>query len=249
MASSVKSSMSQFYADIKKQSKASEKKMSTDDFYKQASQEFLKDASTENEQKVPAPQQNVLDEPKETQEAVSTPTIVEQAVIEPAPVTLPESPPVVQPEISQTQTQLAVDQANIPPVAQSNTASDDFADDFDDFDFVDHYGDDSIADNTKLLPENTARSAINCAFVGIGGGGGKMAKSFLDLGFNRTVLINTTHKDQPQGINPEHFLLLDGSDGVGKDVVVGRKILSENATLVEDMLRARLYYMTLSKDT
>ena len=113
-------------------------------------------------------------------------------------------------------------------------------DDVDDFDFVDHYGDEKLDDVSNLLPENTATSAISCAFVGVGGGGGKMAKSFLDLGFNRTLLINTTYKDQPDGVDEHNFLLLDGDDGVGKDVVAGKRILSENTTLVEDTLRARL---------
>ncbi len=112
--------------------------------------------------------------------------------------------------------------------------------DFGDLDFADHYGDETVKDDSQLLPENTATSAINCAFVGFGGGGGKLAKSFLDLGYNRTLLINTTHKDQPEGIKPEHFLLLEGADGVGKDVNMGKKILNDNATFIEDTLRARL---------
>ena len=135
----------------------------------------------------------------------------------------------------------------LPPVVATLTtpepiedAVDDFGDDFDDFDFVDHYGEETLDDISKLLPENTAKSAIKCAFIGVGGGGGKVAKAFLDLGYNRTVLINTTHKDQPDGVNPEHFLLLDGPDGMGKDIEAGRKILSDNATQVEDTLRARL---------
>ena len=111
--------------------------------------------------------------------------------------------------------------------------SDDFMD-LGDLDFVDHYGEETVSDKSELLPENTAQTAINCAFVGIGGGGGKLAKAFLDLGYNRTVLINTTHKDQPAGISPQHFLLLDGADGVGKDVNAGQQVLSDNATFVED---------------
>jgi len=90
------------------------------------------------------------------------------------------------------------------------------------------------------LPENSASSAINCAFLGIGGGGGKLAKAFIDLGFTRTLLINTTEKDQPDGIDPSNFLLIPGADGVGKDVDLGRKILEENSALVEDAVRARL---------
>jgi len=114
------------------------------------------------------------------------------------------------------------------------------AGDFDDFDFVDHYGDDTAATGDDLLPENTVPSALNCGFIGVGGGGGKLAKAFLDLGFNRTVLINTTEKDQPTGVDPQHFVLIPGADGVGKDVDLGKKILTENGALVEDVLKNRL---------
>ena len=111
---------------------------------------------------------------------------------------------------------------------------------FNDFDFVDHYGDESIATGDNLLPENTAAAALNCGFIGIGGGGGKLAKAFLDIGFNKTILINTTEKDQPHGVDPQHFLLIPGADGVGKDVNLGKKILQDNGVLIEDVLRNRL---------
>ncbi len=110
----------------------------------------------------------------------------------------------------------------------------------DEFDFVDAYSEESSDDDDQLLPENTAQSAIDVAFLGIGGGGGKLAKAFIDIGFNRTLLINTTVKDQPDGIDENNFLLLPGADGVGKDVDLGRSILEENSALVEDNVRARL---------
>ena len=116
--------------------------------------------------------------------------------------------------------------------------SDDIFDD--EFDFVDAYSEESSDDDDQLLPENTAQSAIDVAFLGIGGGGGKLAKAFIDIGFNRTLLVNTTVKDQPDGIDENNFLLLPGADGVGKDVDLGRSILEENSALVEDNVRARL---------
>lgn len=111
--------------------------------------------------------------------------------------------------------------------------------DTDDFGFVEAY-DDTVKTDGRLLPDNSAVSAINCGFVGIGGGGGKLAKAFLDSGFTKTILVNTTVKDQPNGVDPAHFLLIPGADGVGKDVNLGHKVLSENSTLVEDALRTRL---------
>jgi cell division GTPase FtsZ len=109
-----------------------------------------------------------------------------------------------------------------------------------DFGFVEAYDDAPEEGDERLLPENTAPSAINCAFVGIGGGGGKLAKAFLDVGFSKTILVNTTVKDQPNGVEPQHFLLIPGADGVGKDVDLGKKVLGENSALYEDALRTRL---------
>ena len=116
----------------------------------------------------------------------------------------------------------------------------DEVDDFDDFDFVEAYDDDPVAADERMLPENSAASAIKCAFLGIGGGGGKLAKAFLDLGFHKTLLINTTVKDQPEGVSSEHFLLLPGADGVGKDIALGKKVLENNSALVEDAIRTRI---------
>ena len=110
----------------------------------------------------------------------------------------------------------------------------------DEFDFVDAYDEDETTIDEQALPENSADSAINCAFIGVGGGGGKLAKAFLDIGFSKTILVNTTIKDQPDGVPADHFLLVPGADGVGKDVSLGKKILEENSTLVEDAVRARL---------
>lgn len=110
----------------------------------------------------------------------------------------------------------------------------------DEFDFVDAFDDQDSSLGDDLLPENTADSALNVAFLGVGGGGGKLAKAFIDAGFSRSLLVNTTVKDQPEGVDEKNFLLLPGADGVGKDVNLGKKILAENSALVEDAIRARL---------
>ena len=110
----------------------------------------------------------------------------------------------------------------------------------DDFDFVDHYGAEIETKSDDQLPDNTAKSALNCAFVGLGGGGGKMAKAFLDLGFNKTMLVNTTDKDQPEGMDPKHLVLIPDADGVGKDVELGKAILKDNGAVVEDALKNKL---------
>ena len=118
--------------------------------------------------------------------------------------------------------------------------SDENNNEFDDFDFVDHYGATVEVNHEDQLPDNTAVTALNCAFVGIGGGGGKMAKAFLDLGFNKTLLINTTEKDQPDNVDPKHMVLIPNADGVAKDVSFGKTVFKNNGAVVEDALRTKL---------
>ena len=110
----------------------------------------------------------------------------------------------------------------------------------DDFDFVEHYDVEADVAHEEQLPDNTAVSALNCAFIGFGGGGGKLAKAFLDLGFNKTLLINTTLKDQPEGVDPKHIILIPDADGVAKNISFGKSVLQSNSAVVEDALRTKL---------
>jgi cell division GTPase FtsZ len=250
MASSVKTSMtSRFYGDKKekKKKKSEEDPMGSDDFYKQASAEFARDTLAEKQAQEIQPVEDIVVrvDQKSAGKEVSQLALEESeelSSVEEMPAAEDEAvePTIIDTDATKEASSQIIESTTKDTAVTKDDDFDDFADDFDDFDFVDHYGEDAFDDIAKLLPENTAKSAINCAFVGVGGGGGKMAKAFLDLGYSRTVLINTTHKDQPESVSPEHFLLLDGPDGMGKDIETGKRILSDNATIVEDTLRARL---------
>ena len=109
-----------------------------------------------------------------------------------------------------------------------------------DFDFIEHYDVPVDVTHEEQLSENIAVSALNCAFIGFGGGGGKLAKAFLDLGFNKTLLINTTLKDQPEGLDPKHLVLIPDADGVAKNISYGKSVLEKNSAVVEDALRTKL---------
>lgn len=111
---------------------------------------------------------------------------------------------------------------------------------FDDFDFVEHYGTTVEVKHEEQLEENSVTTSLNCAFVGIGGGGGKMAKAFLDLGYNKTLLINTTDKDQPSNVDSKNLVLIPNADGVAKDVSFGKTVFANNGAVVEDALRTKL---------
>jgi cell division GTPase FtsZ len=119
-----------------------------------------------------------------------------------------------------------------------DTSFDNF--DADDFGFIEHFGEEVTLSHDDQLPENEAVSALNCAFIGIGGGGGKLAKAFLDLGFNKTLLINTTEKDQPEGVDEKHLILIPDADGVAKNVEFGKAVFSETSAVVEDAIRTKL---------
>lgn len=118
--------------------------------------------------------------------------------------------------------------------------SEEDSNEFDDFDFVEHYGTTVEVSHEEQLEDNTVTSALNCAFIGIGGGGGKMAKAFLDLGYNKTLLINTTEKDQPTNVDSKNLVLIPNADGVAKDVSFGKTVFANNGAVVEDALRTKL---------
>ena len=123
---------------------------------------------------------------------------------------------------------------SIEPLEETRTT------DMSDFDFVDHYGEEEEVANEDQLPDNETGSSLNCAVIGVGGGGGKMAKAFLDIGFNKTLLINTTAKDIPPGVGDEHVVLIPDADGIGKDVNLGKAVFDANSAVVEDALRTKL---------
>ncbi len=112
--------------------------------------------------------------------------------------------------------------------------------DAEDFDFIDHYGEEVEIKHHDQLDDNSVASAINFGVIGVGGGGGKLAKAFLDLGVNKTLLVNTTPKDQPSGVDEKHLVIVPGADGVAKDATLGKKVFKENGAIVEDALRTRL---------
>tara|TARA_B100001123_G_scaffold74689_4_gene84270 strand:+ start:1165 stop:2316 length:1152 start_codon:yes stop_codon:yes gene_type:complete len=108
-----------------------------------------------------------------------------------------------------------------------------------DFGMVEDFGLQMEYADEDLLPDNTAPSSLNIGFVGVGGGGNKMANAFLQLGFNKTLLVNSTGKDIPKNVAEEHVCLIPDSDGIGKNIEYGKEILSQNGAVVEDALRIR----------
>jgi len=112
--------------------------------------------------------------------------------------------------------------------------------DAEDFGMVEDFGLQMEFSDEDLLPENTAPSSLNIGFVGVGGGGNKMVNAFIELGFNKSILVNTTSKDIPKNVAEEHVVLIPDSDGIGKNTEHGKEVLNQNGAIVEDALRIKL---------
>jgi cell division GTPase FtsZ len=70
--------------------------------------------------------------------------------------------------------------------------------------------------------EDKANGALTYAFVGAGQGGGRMAKAFYELGYTKTLAVNTAKNDLNLLDMPEeHKFYIDhyGDQGAGKDQV------------------------------
>jgi cell division GTPase FtsZ len=68
--------------------------------------------------------------------------------------------------------------------------------------------------------EDKAGGALTYAFIGAGQGGGRMAKAFYDLGYTKTLAINTAKNDlNLLDLPDEHKFYIDyyGDQGAGKD--------------------------------
>ena len=109
-----------------------------------------------------------------------------------------------------------------------------------DFGMVEDFGLQMEFSDEDLLPDNTAPSSLNVGLVGVGGGGNKMVNAFLELGFNKSLLVNTTGKDIPKNVAEEHVVLIPDSDGIGKNTDYGKEVLTQNGAIVEDALRIKL---------
>jgi cell division GTPase FtsZ len=109
-----------------------------------------------------------------------------------------------------------------------------------DFGMVEDFGLQMEFSDEDLLPDNTAPSSLNVGLVGVGGGGNKMVNAFLELGFNKSLLVNTTGKDIPKNVAEEHVVLIPDSDGIGKNTDYGKEVLTQNGAIIEDALRIKL---------
>ncbi|MBN1125817.1 MAG: hypothetical protein JXA82_12480 [Sedimentisphaerales bacterium] len=76
--------------------------------------------------------------------------------------------------------------------------------------------------------ENRCAGSINFAWLGSGQCGGRLVKTFYDLGYHKAMALNTTQRDLDHlSVPKKHKFLMDiGSEGAGKDMNRGREAAS-----------------------
>jgi cell division GTPase FtsZ len=72
--------------------------------------------------------------------------------------------------------------------------------------------------------EDKAKGSTRFAWMGSGQCGGRLVKSFYDLGYRKVIAVNTTHHDLDllELPKPQKFLMDIGEKGAGKDMERGR---------------------------
>lgn len=81
--------------------------------------------------------------------------------------------------------------------------------------------------------------AIEYAFIGSGQGGGRIATEFYNLGYRKTIVVNTSPQDLNTVPLPEaQRLLLDiGASGAGKDMARGERAAEKHGQAIVDLMR------------
>jgi len=77
--------------------------------------------------------------------------------------------------------------------------------------------------------KDQVRGSIRCAWIGSGQCGGRLVKSFHDLGYGKVLAVNTAHNDLDLLDIPKEqkFLMNIGAKGAGKDMERGKEAVQQ----------------------
>ena len=83
------------------------------------------------------------------------------------------------------------------------------------------------------------KGSTRYAWIGAGQCGGRLVKSFYDLGYKKVLAVNTTHHDLDLLDIPEtqKFLMDIGEKGAGKNMERGEKAVQENQQKILHLAR------------
>ena len=84
-----------------------------------------------------------------------------------------------------------------------------------------------LGSKTDIGIENTYEGAVDFGVIGSGQCGGRIVKSFYDLGYKKAIAINTANSDLNPLALPENQKLKMGEEGSGKDMALGEKATKE----------------------
>ena len=95
----------------------------------------------------------------------------------------------------------------------------------------------NIKEETGVADE--IKGSTRYAWIGAGQCGGRLVKSFYDLGYKKVLAVNTTHHDLdlldiPEG---QKFLMDIGEKGAGKDIARGEKAVQKSQQQVLHLAR------------
>ena len=81
----------------------------------------------------------------------------------------------------------------------------------------------------ELGVEDTVKGSTRYAWLGSGQCGGRLVKSFYDLGYKKVLAVNTTHHDLDLLCIPENqkFLMDMGEKGAGKEIERGDRAIQQ----------------------
>ncbi len=87
--------------------------------------------------------------------------------------------------------------------------------------------------------EDSIKGSTRYAWIGAGQCGGRLVKSFYDLGYRKVLAVNTTHHDLDLLDIPDNqkFLMDIGEKGAGKDMERGEKAVQESQQQILHLTR------------
>jgi cell division GTPase FtsZ len=87
--------------------------------------------------------------------------------------------------------------------------------------------------------QDKIKGSTHYAWIGAGQCGGRLAKSFYDLGYKKVLAVNTTHSDLDLLDIPEDqkFLMDIGKKGAGKDMSRGEEAVQQNSQKILHLVR------------
>ena len=96
-----------------------------------------------------------------------------------------------------------------------------------------------IPKEEESIIKDSGKGSVKYAFVGAGQGGSRIAKSFYDLGYKKTIILNTSKHDLDLVEMPDtqKFFMDIGEEGAGKVMVRGKQAAEKYKQEIFDMMR------------